>query len=339
MATTVKNQVCAPSIVGGGKISGILAADSRARASNAILRSRCGSYKTTSSKAGGDGFSWGVTCGRTSTSGSGCRIPEASLFGTRPARSGFEIQSRKKLPSPRRSGGGMEPKAVQQEDGDEGFMRLKLAVFLSGGGSNFRALHASTLSNSIYGDFVVVVSDKPACKGCDYAREHNVPVLAFPQSKKHAPEGLSAADLVEAVRKLEVDYVLLAGYLKLIPEELVRAYPRSILNIHPALLPAFGGKGYFGMKVHEAVIKSGARFSGATVHFVDEKYDSGPILAQRIVPVLADDSGHDLAARVLKEEHVLYSEAVAALCEDRVFWREDGVPLIRRSWKGSAEYY
>ncbi|OAE32779.1 hypothetical protein AXG93_374s1060 [Marchantia polymorpha subsp. ruderalis] len=320
-------------------------ADSQwARASSAFFPSRCESHKsTTSSRTGGGGVSWGATCGWTSTSGSGWRTREASSGGTRAGGSGFVIQSRRKLPSPSCSAAaGMERRAEQQEedeDEDEGFVRLKLAVFLSGGGSNFRALHANTLSNSIYGDVVVVVSDKPACKGCDYAREHNVPVLAFPQSKKHAPEGLTAVDLVAALRKLEVDYVLLAGYLKLIPEELVRAYPRSILNIHPALLPAFGGKGYFGMKVHEAVIKSGARFSGATVHFVDEKYDSGPILAQRVVPVLADDSGHDLAARILKEEHVLYSEAVAALCEDRVLWREDGVPLIRRSWKGSAEYY
>ncbi|KAL3675706.1 hypothetical protein R1sor_025654 [Riccia sorocarpa] len=240
-------------------------------------------------------------------------------------------------------GGDMRPGAVPRGnftgDADEGFIRSKLAVFLSGGGSNFRALHASTLSNSIFGDIVVVVSDRPGCKGCDYARESNIPVLSYPLSPKHAPEGLSPTELVEALRKLEVDYILLAGFLKLLPAELVTAYPRSILNIHPALLPAFGGKGYFGMRVHEAVIKSGARFSGPTVHYVDEKYDTGPILAQRVVPVLADDSAIDLAARVLKEEHVLYPEVVAALCEDRIFWREDGVPIIRKSWDGPAEYY
>ncbi|KAL2611667.1 hypothetical protein R1flu_023359 [Riccia fluitans] len=249
---------------------------------------------------------------------------------------------RRRVPLPKCSGG-MRRRAVSEGDftgdADEGFIRSRLAVFLSGGGSNFRALHASTLSNSIFGDIVAVVSDKPGCKGCEYSRESNIPVFSYPLSPKHAPDGLSPVDLVETLRKLEVDYILLAGYLKLLPEELVKSYPRSILNIHPALLPAFGGKGYFGMKVHEAVIKSGARVSGPTVHFVDEKYDTGPILAQRVVPVRADDSPIDLAARVLKEEHVLYCEAVAALCEDRIFWREDGVPIIRRSWDGPAEYY
>ncbi|KAL0407218.1 UNVERIFIED_CONTAM: Phosphoribosylglycinamide formyltransferase, chloroplastic [Sesamum latifolium] len=130
-------------------------------------------------------------------------------------------------------------------------------------------------------------------------------------------------------RSYKVDFILLAGYLKLIPVELVQAYPKSILNIHPSLLPAFGGKGYYGMKVHKAVIASGARYSGPTIHYVDEQYDTGRILAQRVVPVLANDTAEELAARVLHEEHKLYVEVAAALCEERITWREDGVPLIR----------
>lgn len=96
-------------------------------------------------------------------------------------------------------------------------------------------------------------------------------------------------------------FIILAGYMKLIPSQLVRAYHRAILNIHPGLLPSFGGKGFYGTRVHEAVIASGARFSGPTVHFVDEEYDTGPILAQAVVPVLPTDSATSLAARVLKE--------------------------------------
>ena len=143
----------------------------------------------------------------------------------------------------------------------------------------------------------------------------------------------STACQVELLREeLGVDFVVLAGYLKLIPSELCRAYPRGILNIHPALLPAFGGKGFYGKRVHQAVVESGARFSGATVHFVDEEYDRGPILAQRTVEVRPGDSAEDLAARVLREEHQLYSEALAALCSERVEWREDGIPFI---WKAS----
>ncbi|KAF7145618.1 hypothetical protein RHSIM_Rhsim04G0088200 [Rhododendron simsii] len=138
-------------------------------------------------------------------------------------------------------------------------------------------------------------------------------------------------------RRYKIDFILLAGYLKLIPVELVRAYPRSILNIHPSLLPAFGGKGYYGMKVHQAVIASGARYSGPTIHFVDEHYDTGRILAQRVVPVLANDTADELAARVLQQEHQLYVEVAEALCEEQIVWREDGVPLIRN--KENPSYY
>jgi folate-dependent phosphoribosylglycinamide formyltransferase PurN len=112
-----------------------------------------------------------------------------------------------------------------------------------------------------------------------------------------------------------VDLILLAGYLRLVPEAVVTRYPQRILNIHPALLPAFGGAGMYGMNVHRAVIDSGNLESGATVHFVDEEYDRGSIIAQRSVPVNADDTPGDLAARVLEVEHCLYPEAVDHLCE------------------------
>ncbi|XP_065879570.1 phosphoribosylglycinamide formyltransferase, chloroplastic-like [Euphorbia lathyris] len=206
--------------------------------------------------------------------------------------------------------------------------RKKLAVFVSGGGSNFKSIHEACLQGSIYGDIVAVVTDKHGCGGAEYARSNKIPVLLFPRTKDDSG-GLSSTDLVSALRDLEVDFVLLAGYLKLIPTELIRTFPKCILNIHPALLPAFGGKGYYGMKVHKAVIASGARYSGPTIHFVDEHYDTGRILAQRVVPVLANDTPEELAARVLREEHQLYVEVITALCEERIIWREDGVPLIQ----------
>ncbi|GMH11226.1 hypothetical protein Nepgr_013067 [Nepenthes gracilis] len=208
--------------------------------------------------------------------------------------------------------------------GDSQKLRKKsLAIFVSGGGSNFRAIHEATLDGSIQGDVVVLVTSKEGCGGAQYARDKGIPAVLFPSW------GLSPNDIVTTLRRLKVDFILLAGYLKLIPIELVQAYPRCILNIHPSLLPAFGGKGYYGLKVHKAVIASGARYSGPTVHFVNENYDEGCILAQRVVPVMASDTADELAARVLHEEHHLYVEVVAALCEDRIIWRADGVPLIQ----------
>ncbi|KAF5735671.1 phosphoribosylglycinamide formyltransferase chloroplastic [Tripterygium wilfordii] len=217
---------------------------------------------------------------------------------------------------------------LAEEDLEYGVKRKKFAVFVSGGGSNFKSINEACGAGLVLGDVVVLVTNKQGCGGAEYARTKGIPVILFPKAKDE-PNGLSPTDLVNALRGFEVDFILLAGYVKLIPLELIRAYPRSILNIHPALLPAFGGKGYYGMKVHEAVVASGARYSGPTIHFVDEHYDTGRILAQRVVPVLANDSPKELAARVLREEHKLYVEVVAALCEERIFWREDGVPLIR----------
>ncbi|XP_042377747.1 phosphoribosylglycinamide formyltransferase, chloroplastic-like [Zingiber officinale] len=206
--------------------------------------------------------------------------------------------------------------------------RKRLAVFVSGGGSNFRSIHEAIKGKLVHGDISVLVTDKPGCGGAEYARDNQIPVVVYPHLKSSS-DGVSTSDLIAILRKCEVDFILLAGFLKLIPVELVREYPKSIVNIHPSLLPAFGGKGFYGLKVHKAVIESGARYSGPTIHFVDENYDTGRTLAQRVVPVLADDSVEDLAARVLEQEHKLYVEVVSALCDDRIVWREDGVPLIR----------
>ncbi|XP_057952774.1 phosphoribosylglycinamide formyltransferase, chloroplastic isoform X2 [Malania oleifera] len=186
-------------------------------------------------------------------------------------------------------------------DGEDLKLRKKLAVFVSGGGSNFRSIHEASVRGSVYGDVVVLVTNKHDCGGAEYARHNGIPVILFPNTKGE-PEGLSSSDLVAALRRFKVDFILLAGYLKLIPAELIQSYRRSILNIHPSLLPAFGGKGHYGMKVHKAVIASGARYSGPTIHFVDEHYDTGRILAQRVVPVLCNDTAGDLAARVLHEK-------------------------------------
>ncbi|KAG7598861.1 Phosphoribosylglycinamide formyltransferase [Arabidopsis suecica] len=231
------------------------------------------------------------------------------------------------------------PKIVAEVDGsrDEP-RRKKLAVFVSGGGSNFRKIHEGCSDGSVNGDVVLLVTNKKDCGGAEYARSNGIPVLVFPKAKREPFDGLSPSELVDVLRKYGVDFVLLAGYLKLIPVELVQAFPKRILNIHPALLPAFGGKGLYGIKVHKAVLESGARYSGPTIHFVDEEYDTGRILAQSAVRVIANDTPEELAKRVLHEEHKLYVEVVAAICEERIKWREDGVPLIQ-SKENPDKYY
>lgn len=191
-----------------------------------------------------------------------------------------------------------------------------------------RAIHAACESGAVRGRIACVVTNAADCGGAAWARERGVAVLEYPP-KKNASGGLTADDLVTALRDAHgVDFVLLAGYLRLIPPELCRAYENKMVNIHPALLPAFGGKGMHGENVHKAVVASGARFTGPTIHFVNEEFDKGKIIAQAVVPVRDDDDHRAVAARVLEQEHILFPRVVAALCDDRVRFRDDGVPYI-----------
>ena len=197
----------------------------------------------------------------------------------------------------------------------------RLTLFVSGGGSNFRAIHQAVLDDVIDGLVGLVVTDKIECPAAAFAREHAIEVYPYPAADR-AP-----ASLVKALHDGAMDFLILAGYLKMVPVEVVRAYPRKILNVHPALLPDFGGPGFYGRRVHEAVLASGAAVSGATVHFVDAQYDHGPTVAQVTVPVEAEDRPETLAARVLEQEHRLYPQVVAALCRAAIDWK-DGTPHL-----------
>ncbi len=198
----------------------------------------------------------------------------------------------------------------------------RLAVFVSGGGSNFRAIHQAMLAGGIDGVVGLVVTDKADCPAAAYARDRLIQVYLHPATDR------TPASLLKVLSSSAIDFLILAGYLKMVPVEVVRAYPRKILNIHPALLPAFGGPGFYGRRVHEAVLASGDDVSGVTVHFVDEEYDHGPTVAQVTVPVEPDDTPKTLAARVLEQEHRLYPQVVAALCRGAIDWDEDGTPHI-----------
>jgi phosphoribosylglycinamide formyltransferase-1 len=163
----------------------------------------------------------------------------------------------------------------------------------------------------------VVISNNSQAGALGRARARQVPALHI--SGRQFPD---AADLDEAIlcalREHGVELVALAGYMKRLGPRVLGAYPDRILNIHPALLPAFGGEGMYGMRVHEAVVASGAKLTGVTVHLVDEVYDHGPIVAQRAVPVEDDDTPESLFERVLKVEHALYPEVLQWFAEGRV---------------------
>jgi phosphoribosylglycinamide formyltransferase 1 len=186
----------------------------------------------------------------------------------------------------------------------------RIAVLASGGGSNLQAIldHFDALGDDRPGDVVLVASDRPAAGALARARARGV-ATAVIRTGAH-PEGTPLADLLHDAR---VDYVALAGYLRLVPADVVRAYADRIVNVHPALLPAFGGTGMYGRRVHEAVIAAGAAETGPTVHFVDERFDHGDVIAQWSIPVRPGDTADSLAARVLRVEHVLYPRVVQAL--------------------------
>lgn len=183
-------------------------------------------------------------------------------------------------------------------------MSYRVAVCVSGGGSNLQAL-LDRLQGEEPARVVLVLSNRADAGGLERARQAGVPaeVLADPAD---------ASEWITRLGRRDVDLVVLAGYLKLVPPGVVQKYAGRIVNVHPAPLPAFGGPGMYGQRVHEAVIASGAAESGPTVHLVDEVYDRGAILAQRRVPVLPGDTPAALAARVLAEEHRLLPDAVLA---------------------------
>ncbi len=209
-----------------------------------------------------------------------------------------------------------------------GKLRTKnIAVFASGNGSNFRAIHSAVSEEKIPGKIVLLVSNNPKCGAAAYAGENNIQTEII-NSRLYQDENQLVLAYLRVLTARLTDLIVLAGFMKKIPSEVVRSYKKRILNIHPALLPLFGGQGFYGKRVHEAVIASGSGNSGATVHFVDERYDHGPILVQATVPVLVNDDAEALAARVLRVEHRLYPEAVKAFCEDRIYWKNDN-PLIR----------
>lgn len=199
----------------------------------------------------------------------------------------------------------------------------RIAVLLSGGGSNLEAILQAQEAGQLGGaQVVLVLSSKPDASGLTRAANHKVPT-AVVDPKAFGGDDFFQAAVLEALVKARIDVVCLAGYLRKVGPEIIRRFRGRILNIHPALLPKFGGTGMFGHFVHEAVLAAGEKESGCTVHVVDDDFDHGPVLAQVKVPVMPGDSPESLAARILEQEHRLYPEVLKEFCEK---WMTSGVP-------------
>lgn len=196
---------------------------------------------------------------------------------------------------------------------------LKLAVLVSGGGTNLQALidqiEAGKLPNV---KIEVVISNKTEAYALQRAKKHGIDAISIAKKDFVTREQFEEA-LLYTIDSYEVDYIVLAGCLLILPEMIVRKYPNRIINIHPSLIPSFCGNGFYGLKVHEAVLERGVKVTGATVHFVDEGTDTGPIILQKAVLVKEEDTPQSLQQRVMEEaEWELLPEALRLIAEDQI---------------------
>jgi phosphoribosylglycinamide formyltransferase-1 len=197
----------------------------------------------------------------------------------------------------------------------------RIGVLVSGGGSNLQALIEATQRNELRAEIALVISNKPGVYALERAVCHKIPAVLVDHRLYQSNYDFSRA-ILDILLEYRIDLICLAGFLRILDRCVTERYPNRILNIHPALLPAFGGKGMYGHHVHEAVIASGAKYSGATVHLVTPRTDVGPIVAQAVVAIDDQDTPETLAAKVLSLEHRLYPQAVQLVVEDRIMMIE-----------------
>lgn len=188
----------------------------------------------------------------------------------------------------------------------------KIVVFASGSGSNFQAIIDAIENGDLDAHIAGLITNKKRIQAIRRAQKAGIPVRVIKPGDYSGPDEFSAA-LLRQLRLWEPSLIILAGYMVKIPEEVVSEYRNRIINIHPSLLPKYGGRGYFGINVHKAVLEAGDDVSGCSVHLVNEKYDQGPVIAQRKVLVQTGDTPDSLAERVLAEEHKLLPEVIGQL--------------------------
>ncbi|MBQ3147636.1 MAG: phosphoribosylglycinamide formyltransferase [Oscillospiraceae bacterium] len=195
----------------------------------------------------------------------------------------------------------------------------RIAVLVSGGGTNLQALIDAQARGELgNGEIAAVISTKPGAYALERAAKAGIAGFVLPRKEFESNRAITVA-LVALLRKLDIHLVVLAGCMTIFTSELVEAYPNAIMNVHPALIPSFCGPGYYGLRVHEEAIKYGVKLSGATVHFVSEECDGGPIIAQKAVEVRTDDTPEILQKRIMEQaEWILLPQAVKAFCDDRI---------------------
>ena len=195
----------------------------------------------------------------------------------------------------------------------------KIAVFASGGGTDFQSV-IDTNEREQFCTIEYLVASKPEIGAINRAEKHGIKVLTFDKTVETKAEFYTR--IAETLKDAGVEYIVLAGWLLVVPADFIKVFENAIINIHPSLIPSFCGMGYYGIHVHEKAIEYGVKLSGATVHFVEADVDGGAILMQRAVEVLPDDTAEDLQARILKEEHKMLPECVKLLCQGKV--RKEG---------------
>ncbi len=200
---------------------------------------------------------------------------------------------------------------------------MNIVVFVSGRGSNLQAiLNSELLKNKV--KVKSVFSDKTDCPAFEIARENSINCYTLGDKEN----SIAYYQLVSLLESQKIELIVLAGFLKLVPDSVVTKFKNRIINIHPALLPSFGGKGMYGMKVHEAVFKSSAKVSGASIHLVDETYDTGKIVAQQCVDISDVSSPHEIAERVLEVEHKLLPYVINKFADGKIQITNERVVLV-----------
>jgi len=219
------------------------------------------------------------------------------------------------------------PETINHQPSTINPIRIAVMVSGQGRGSNMQAIIDACKSGKINGNVALVLGVKDDAPAMERAREQGVPALAVSPKAFETTEAYDDA-VYSALESSSIDLICLAGYMRILGQKIIDKWRNRIMNVHPALIPSFCGKGMYAHHVHEAVIARGVRFTGATVHLVDEEYDTGPIILQTIVPVEPDDTPDSIAAKVLVQEHKTYTDAIALFSQGRLLVGDRKVSIL-----------